>query len=150
MATRPLRALRRPAELSALALVTLLVPIAAVGWLYLLRGGGWLPGPRVADALPLDELANRSSVKVILYVAVWIGAALTLGLLARAARIERLTAALIYALVVGALRNVVHNTFPSQASAARFSARVGVQVRAGRSCSPASRPPRVSSMSPPR
>jgi lysyl-tRNA synthetase class 2 len=103
VATRPLRALRRPAELSALALVTLLVPIAAVGWLYLLRGGGWLPGPRVADALPLDELANRSSVKVILYVAVWIGAALTLGLLARAARIERLTAALIYALVVGAL-----------------------------------------------
>jgi len=103
MATSPLPHLARLAELSLVALVSLLVPVAAIGWLYLLRGGLSLPGPRVGDALPLDELSNRAGVEAVLCVAVWGGAAVTLGLLARAARVERLSAALLYALVIGAV-----------------------------------------------
>ena len=93
----------RGAELSIVVLVALLLPAAAVGWLYLLRGSGSLPGPRVQDALPLDELPGHASVRAALFVAVWLGAALAAGLLARAARIERLLTALVFALASGAI-----------------------------------------------
>src|SRR5919204_5510179 len=79
----------------------LAVLVAAVGWLYLLRahlGSGAAPVP---DALPLYELSQRASVPLGVFLGVWGGAALLLGLLGRAARIERLTAALVLALGVG-------------------------------------------------
>jgi lysyl-tRNA synthetase, class II len=98
-----LRRLLRVAELVAVALLALGVSVAAVGWLYLVRGKGGLPGPSLRDALPLDELPGRASVEWLLFVGVWVGAALTLGLLARAARMERLTAAVLFALGTGAL-----------------------------------------------
>jgi lysyl-tRNA synthetase class 2 len=88
-------------EFLLVALVALAIPVAAAGWFYLLRGLA-LPGPRVRDALPLDELPGGAGVHVLLFVGVWAGAALTFGLMARAARIERLTAALLFALAVGA------------------------------------------------
>jgi lysyl-tRNA synthetase class 2 len=69
------------------------VAIASIGWLYLVRGGG-IPGPRIGEALPLDELARRSSAPLLTFAAVWLVAALVLGLAARWARIERLTAAI--------------------------------------------------------
>ena len=103
MASRPARYLVRAAELSLVALLTLLVPVAAVGWLYLARGSVSLPGPRLGDVLPLDELSSRAAVAVLLYLVVWAAAAVTLGLLARAARIERLTAALLFALATGTI-----------------------------------------------
>jgi lysyl-tRNA synthetase class 2 len=93
----------RATELAAVILVALLLPAAAVGWLYLLRGrGGSLPGPHVRDALPLDELPGHASVTAGLFVAVWLAAALVAGLLARAARVERLLSALLFALASGA------------------------------------------------
>ena len=54
----------------AMAVAIALVTSLATGWLYLLRGGvaHW-PGPRVADALPLDELPGHDRVPLILYVA---------------------------------------------------------------------------------
>ena len=47
--------------------------LAATGWLYVVRAGG-LPGPRVREALPLDELAKHSSSPLLLFVAVWVAA----------------------------------------------------------------------------
>ncbi len=101
MGSRVARSLLRAGELSFAALIALLVPFAALGWLYLLRAH--VPGPQLSDALPLDELPGHAGVAAPLYLAVWAGAALTLGLVARAARIERLTAALLIALFVGGL-----------------------------------------------
>ncbi|MEP6813131.1 MAG: phosphatidylglycerol lysyltransferase domain-containing protein, partial [Actinomycetota bacterium] len=70
----------------------LLAGLAATGWLYLAQPSA--PGPRVADALPLDELARHASTPLLWYLAVWSGAGVALGLYARWARIERATAAL--------------------------------------------------------
>lgn len=97
-----MRRLLRFAELFAAALLALAVVAAASGVLYLLRPyvTGW-PGPRVREALPLDELAGHASVPLLVFALVWILAGLMLGGLARAARVERLTAGLLAALVTG-------------------------------------------------
>ncbi len=81
------------------ALATL---IAASGWLYLLAPRLPLPGPRVGDALPLDELSRRSAAPLLLFLAIWGGAALVLAGIARALALGRLAAALALALLVGA------------------------------------------------
>ena len=80
----------------------LAVAAAATGWLYALGPRAPLPGPRIGDGLPLDELSKRASVPLLAFVGAWIVAAAFLGLLARFARMERLTAALLLALGVGA------------------------------------------------
>jgi lysyl-tRNA synthetase, class II len=86
-------------RLAALPL-TLAVAAAATGWLYLVRPMD-VPGPRVRDALPLDELAKHASAPLVWYVVVWGAAALAIGSYARWARIERLSASLPLALAVG-------------------------------------------------
>src|SRR5436309_1994987 len=88
----------RPVAASVLSLAVI---AAATGWLYLIQPRSALPGPPVTDALPLDELSRRSAVPLLVFLAVWITAALLLGLMARAARAERLTAGLMLALGVG-------------------------------------------------
>jgi lysyl-tRNA synthetase, class II len=94
-----LRSLLRAGGLSVALAAGLAVAIAASGWLYLLRAFG--PGrPAIGDALPLDELARRGSTSVFVFVLVWAAAGLLLGLIARAARAERLTAALLLVLGV--------------------------------------------------
>jgi lysyl-tRNA synthetase, class II len=94
------RAVLRAGTLAAALAAGLAVTIAATGWLYLLRPYG--PArPRIGDALPLDELARRGATSALLFVAVWAGAGLLLGLIARAAGAERLTAAVLLALAVG-------------------------------------------------
>ena len=75
----------------------LAVAFAANGWLYAVRAGG-VPGPRVGQALPLDELARHASAPLAWFVVVWGAGALLLAGVARWARIERLTAALVLAL----------------------------------------------------
>jgi lysyl-tRNA synthetase class 2 len=95
------RAALRAGRLAAALAAGLAVAAAASGWLYLLRPLG-PAGPRVGDALPLDELARRGATSLVLFVAVWAAAGLLLGLIARAAGAERLTAALLLALAVGA------------------------------------------------
>ena len=77
------------------------VLLAASGWLYLIRTHTLTSGSRVGDALPLDELSRHSAVGLPAFLAVWSGAAVLLALLARWARIERLTAALLLAGAVG-------------------------------------------------
>ena len=85
----------------AASIVSLAIVIAASGWLYLIQPRHALAGPPVGDALPLDELSRRSSVPLLVFLAVWGTAAILLGLLAYAARAERLTAGVILALGVG-------------------------------------------------
>ena len=84
-------------------LAIVLVTSMATGWLYLLRVGvaGW-HGPRVADALPLDELPGHDSVPLAVYVAAFATAGLMLGVVARALRLDRLTAGLALAAGTGA------------------------------------------------
>jgi lysyl-tRNA synthetase, class II len=85
----------------AASIASLAIVIAASGWLYLIQPRHALPGPPVGDALPLDELSRRSAVPLLVFVAVWGTAAVLLGLVAYAARAERLTAGVILALGVG-------------------------------------------------
>jgi lysyl-tRNA synthetase, class II len=89
-------------RIAGISLAVLLVTTMATGWLYLLRAGvvHW-PGPRVADALPLDELPGTDSVPLLGYLAVFAVAGALLGLVARAVRLNRLTAALSLAAGTG-------------------------------------------------
>src|SRR5262249_9193254 len=86
--------------LASLMVAALAVTVSTTGWLYLLRPFGPAT-PRVGDALPLDELARRGATPLLLFVAVWAGAAALLALIARAAGAERLTAAFLLVLGVG-------------------------------------------------
>ena len=81
---------------AAAAPAFLAVLVGATGWLYLVRPS--LPGPRVGEALPLDELSRHSAVPLLWFVAIWGSAALAVGLVARWARIERATAAVVFGL----------------------------------------------------
>jgi lysyl-tRNA synthetase class 2 len=77
------------------------VLVAATGWLYLARPVVHLPGVVVRDGLALDELSRHSSVSILLFLVVWGFAAALLGLVARWAHAERLTAGLLLALGTG-------------------------------------------------
>jgi lysyl-tRNA synthetase class 2 len=92
----------RAARNGALGLVGLLVLLTAAGWLYLLRPSASGLRPAVPEALPLDELAHKAGVSVVAFFAVWSSAALLLGLLARAGRLDRLTSAVVLLVAVGA------------------------------------------------
>lgn len=92
---------RRAAGLAVAGLAGSLIVLAAFGWLYLIQPHVVVPGPPLRDALPLDELSRHSAVPLLVFIAVWCGAAVLLGLLARATRVTGLTAALVLALGVG-------------------------------------------------
>ena len=81
--------------------VSLGILVAATGWLYLARPAVHVPGLPIRDALALDELSRHSSVSIVLFVAVWGVASVLLGLVARWAHTERLTAGLLLALGTG-------------------------------------------------
>jgi lysyl-tRNA synthetase, class II len=91
----------RVARVTFASTASLAVVLGATGWLYVVQPHSALPGPAVPDALPLDELSRRSAVPLLVFLCVWGTAALLLGLLARAARMERLTSGLMLALAVG-------------------------------------------------
>jgi len=89
--------MRSAARSAAAVVLSLGVVLAATGWLYIVRPIVRVPGPVVHDALPLDELSRHGSVSVVVYVLVWGVAAALVGLLARWARAERLTAGMLLA-----------------------------------------------------
>jgi lysyl-tRNA synthetase, class II len=106
--TSPATARLRAAAITLVRAVLVTLAVVAVtavatGWLYWLRGvvANW-PGPRVPDALALDELPGHDSVPLVVYVLVFALVGLVLGLVARAARLDRLAAGLGLALGVGA------------------------------------------------
>jgi len=88
---------------TAALLAALILPIGALGVLYLLRGptASW-PGPTVKDALPLDELAHHDAVKLIPFLVVWVATAILLAGMLRLAGMGRLLAALVLLVGVGA------------------------------------------------
>ena len=75
--------------------------VVAGGWLYMTGPGQWIPGPRIGEALPLDELSHHAGAPVLLFVVVWAAAGAVLGLVGRLVGIDRLTAGLLLALLVG-------------------------------------------------
>jgi lysyl-tRNA synthetase class 2 len=81
--------------------LSLLIVVAAPGWLYVIRARAGAPGPIVHDALALDELSHHGSVPLVVYLAVWGVAALLLGLVARWLRVERVTAGVLLGVAVG-------------------------------------------------
>jgi lysyl-tRNA synthetase, class II len=93
--------MRSVARTLAAFLASFAVVLTATGWLYLLKPLLPLPGPQVHDALPLDELSGHAKAPLLLVLAAWIVAGGLLGAIARWARVERLTAALLLALGVG-------------------------------------------------
>src|SRR3981081_2301582 len=82
-------------RVAVVAVAIMLVTAVAIGWLYWLRAGvaHW-PGPRLADALPLDELPGHDGVPLVVSRAGFALAGVMLGLVARAMRLNRLTAGL--------------------------------------------------------
>lgn len=100
--------MRSAARSVAAAILSLGVVLAATGWLYVVRPIVRVPGPVVHDALPLDELSRHGSVSVVVYVLVWGVAAALVGLLARWARAERLTAGMLLAAAVAGWLYVVN------------------------------------------
>jgi hypothetical protein len=60
--------------------------VAGLGWLYVLRGLGWLPvGPRLADALPLLQLAGNDGQPLARVAAAWMPVGIVAGLAMRSA-----------------------------------------------------------------
>ena len=111
-----------------LALLPLVVVLsaAAAGWLYLLEPG--LPGPRIAEALPLDELSRHDRAPLLWFVVVWGTVAVLLGLYARWAALERVTAALLLGLAVGVFVHL--ETALSVAVVRQVSMRDGLETAA--------------------
>src|SRR5208282_4518478 len=72
------------------------------GWLYWVHAGvaHW-PGPFVRDVLPLDELPKHDQVPLVVCLAAFGICGLSVGLLARAAGLDRLTAGLAIAVGTG-------------------------------------------------
>ena len=91
----------RTARATGAAALSLAVLVSATGWLYAARRLGALAGPRVHDGLALDELSHRAGVPLVLYVGVWAAAAVLLGVLARWAGADGLTAGLLLGPAVG-------------------------------------------------
>src|SRR6478672_7816688 len=96
------RRMRRVGRAAFASAASFAVVLAAMGWLYVIQPHSKLPGPPIADALPLDELSRRSAVPLLVFLAVWAAAAGLLGWIAHASRAERLTSGLLLALGVGA------------------------------------------------
>ncbi len=76
--------------------------LAGTGWLYVLRGLRWLGvGPRIADSLPLLQLASSDGQPLLRVVVAWaMAGALTGVALAEVSAPRRAALALITALVV--------------------------------------------------
>lgn len=86
------------------ALIVVVGLLAGFGWLYVLRGLGWLGlGPRIADSLPLLQLAGFDGQPALRVVVAWVLAGALAGVALRgvpAARRVALTAILGLALLL--------------------------------------------------
>src|SRR2546422_9927152 len=97
-----MRRLKRALIIAACSAGGLFLVVAGVGVQFLLRTptAHW-PGPRISDALPLEELAGFDRIPLVVYLLAWAAVALSLGLLVRRLRVERLTAGVVLFLAVG-------------------------------------------------
>lgn len=67
---------------AALALLVIVVGLfAGTGWVYVLRGLGWLDvGPRIADSLPLLALASFDGQPLLRVIVAWLLAGVLVGI----------------------------------------------------------------------
>jgi hypothetical protein len=95
-------AVRRGGGLAAGVLIVVAGLLAGTGWLYVLRGLHWLDvGPRIADSLPLLQLAASDGQPLLRVIVAWLVAgALTGVALAEVAPHRRAALALVVGLVV--------------------------------------------------
>jgi len=94
--------LRRSGHAAVWAVVLIAGLLAGTGWLYVLRGLHWLRlGPRIADSLPLLQLAASDGQPLLRVLVAWILAGAFTGVaLMEVAPLRRLAVALGVALVV--------------------------------------------------
>lgn len=94
--------LTRAARFLTLPPAIIVVSLLVTGCLYWVRAvaAAW-PGPRVSDALPLDELPGHDSVPLVVFVVFFVLAGAALGLLARWLGLGRLSAGVVLALGTG-------------------------------------------------
>ena len=93
--------MRNTARVLAASVLSLATVVAATGWFYTLHAGTWSAGPRVKDALALDELPGKDRVPLLVFLAVWAVASVLLATLARWAGADALTAGLLLGAAVG-------------------------------------------------
>jgi hypothetical protein len=108
--SRPVRPVNAAASALAVILAAPAGLLAGFGWLYALRGLGWLAvGPRVGDSLPLLQLAGFDGQPLLRVVIAWLPAGAVAGLaLVRVSPLRR-------AVLLGTLGLIVL-LFASQAS----------------------------------
>lgn len=102
MARRPSSETGTLARVLGMTGAVLVLPSVAIGWLYWLRAltSSW-PGPKVSDALPLDELPGHAQISLIVFLGVFALAALLLGRCARRLRVDGLVGGLAAGIGVG-------------------------------------------------
>jgi hypothetical protein len=105
---------------SGVALVVVLGLLTGLGWLYVLRGLGWLrAGPMVHDALPLLQLPGYDSQPLVRVIVAWLLAGVVAGLALRT--IPRLPRILIVAVIGAALLLLASQASLALARNLRFS-----------------------------
>jgi hypothetical protein len=94
--------MRRSGRVAVMAVIVVAGLLAGTGWLYVLRGLHWLRlGPRVADSLPLLQLAAGDGQPLVRVLVAWVMAgAFTAVALAEVALLRRVLVVLALALVV--------------------------------------------------
>ncbi len=100
---RPPNSVRAVARVSAMALALIVLVTVSIGWCYWLRGltSNW-PGPRITDALPLDELPGNSSISLLVFTIVVALGGVCAGKLSKALHFDGFAIALSVGLAVGA------------------------------------------------
>ena len=93
--------MRSAARISAATVLSGATIVAATGWFYTLHAATWSAGPRIKDALALDELPRHDRIPLLVFVLVWSVAAVLLATLARWAGADALTAGLLLGAAVG-------------------------------------------------
>jgi lysyl-tRNA synthetase class 2 len=90
-------------RLVGFAAAAVLLSSMSIGWLYLLEAptAHW-PGPRLADALPLDELSGRAGISLIVFIVAMAAAALFTAAIGRLLGFDGFAAALTIGFVIGA------------------------------------------------
>jgi len=103
MARRPRSETGVFARVIGMAGAIVVLPSVAIGWLYWLRAStsNW-PGPKISDALPLDELPGHARVPLVVFLGVFAVAAALLGLTSRRLRVDGLVGGLAAGVGVGA------------------------------------------------
>lgn len=101
--------------------------LAGTGWLYLLQGAGLLAvGPRVAGALPLQQLADGAAQPLARLALAWVPAGLVAGLALRAGP-DRLSVGRLVALTV--VCEVLLMAVGAASDAASISGALGEHLR---------------------